>query len=110
MARRSNERLRLAAIAGALALLVAALSATRKQLAERGIELELTSAAVDRLADVGHDPEFGARPLKRALQRNVQNVHADAILKGDLSAGKEPLVDAREDRILVRAQGEPVGA
>jgi len=86
------------------------LARLRKQLAERDIELELSPAAVDRLADLGYDPEFGARPLKRALQKNVQNVLADAILKGELMAGQKALVDVHEDLFLVRAQGEPVGA
>ena len=86
------------------------LARLRKQLAERDIELELSPAAIDRLADLGYDPEFGARPLKRALQKNVQNVLADAILKGELVAGQTALVDVHEDLFLVRAQGEPVGA
>ncbi|MDF1798478.1 MAG: AAA family ATPase [Planctomycetota bacterium] len=68
-----------------------------RRLAERterqGIALELTDAARAELAQRGFDPEYGARPLKRALQRGVQNLLAAAILAGDLAEGQTARVD-----------------
>ena len=81
----------------------------RAQLAERDIELELTSAATECLADLGHDPEFGARPLKRVIQKNVQNVLAEAILRGELGPGQKAIVDVHEDLFMVRADVVAVG-
>ena len=81
----------------------------RAQLAERDIELELTPAATECLADLGHDPEFGARPLKRVIQKNVQNVLAEAILRGELGPGQRAIVDVHEDLFMVRADGVAVG-
>jgi len=56
-------------------------------LAERQIELELTPAARELLVREGYDPQYGARPLKRALQRLVQNPLATAILKDEIPPG-----------------------
>ncbi len=72
------------------------LDRVRKHLAEQEIELELTNAALDRLAEEGWSPEFGARPLKRAMQRHVQNLLADAILGGRLARGQTARVDVRD--------------
>ncbi|MEO0663338.1 MAG: AAA family ATPase, partial [Planctomycetota bacterium] len=63
------------------------LARIERQLAERDIALQLSDAAIERLVELGYDPEFGARPLKRALQKNVQNALADAILRGDIGPG-----------------------
>ena len=81
----------------------------RAQLAERDIALELTPAATECLADLGHDPEFGARPLKRVIQKNVQNVLAEAILRGELGAGQKAIVDVHEGLFMARADGVAVG-
>ena len=81
-------------------------------LAERvraqGIELELTPAALDQLAEEGWDPEYGARPLKRALQRGVQNLLAEEILAGNLGAGSRAVVDWA-DGYTVRALDPETG-
>jgi ATP-dependent Clp protease ATP-binding subunit ClpB len=74
-----------------------------KHLAEQDIEIELSPAAVDALAREGFDPEFGARPLKRAIQRNVQNPIAEAILGGKLVRGQKALVDCENDHFVVHA-------
>ncbi|MEO0652866.1 MAG: hypothetical protein AAFZ65_19485, partial [Planctomycetota bacterium] len=70
------------------------LARVRQHLAEQEIELDVSLAAMDRLAEEGFDAEFGARPLKRVLQRRVQNLLADAILKGDLGRGDRAEIDA----------------
>ncbi len=72
-------------------------------LAEQDIGIELTPAAVDALANEGYDPEFGARPLKRAIQRQVQNPIAEAILGSRLLRGQKALVDCVDGRFQVHA-------
>ncbi|MEL6903864.1 MAG: AAA family ATPase [Planctomycetota bacterium] len=86
------------------------LARIERQLDEREIALELSDAAIDRLVELGYDPEFGARPLKRALQRNVQNALADAILRGDIGPGRTARVDVHEDLFFVRAEGAPAAS
>ena len=63
-------------------------------LAGRQLEIELTDAAQAHLADEGYDPVYGARPLKRVIQRQVQDPLALALLQGDLSEGDRVRVDA----------------
>ncbi len=69
------------------------LKSLQKQLGEQELELELSEAAVDQLSELGYDPEFGARPLKRAIQRHIQNPLADGILGGTISRGDRVLID-----------------
>jgi len=65
-------------------------------LADRGLKLEISPAAREWLADVGYDPEFGARPLKRAIQREVQDPLALKILSGDFNEGDTIKIDLTE--------------
>ena len=60
----------------------------RKLLADRKITLELDDAALAWLAEAGYDPVYGARPLKRVIQRSLQNPLATSILKGDVRDGE----------------------
>ena len=71
----------------------------RDLLAERNIELELTGVSRRHLADVGYDPVYGARPLKRVIQREVQDPLALALLRGEFTDGDEVLVDVRDGRL-----------
>jgi ATP-dependent Clp protease ATP-binding subunit ClpB len=71
----------------------------RERLAERRIELELTDAAKDALAEAGWDPAYGARPLKRAIQRLVENPLALRLLEGDFADGDTIRVDAEDGEI-----------
>jgi len=64
-----------------------------KRLAERGFALEVTEAAREYLAETGYDPDFGARPLKRAIQRELQDPLAIAILSGEIPEGSLVRVD-----------------
>jgi ATP-dependent Clp protease ATP-binding subunit ClpB len=68
----------------------------RGRLADRDIVLELSDAARDKLAEAGFDPVYGARPLKRAIQQQVENPLAEAILRGAFSPGQTVRVDAGE--------------
>ena len=56
------------------------------------------------LADKGYDPTFGARPLRRTIQDNVEDKMSDAILGGDLNPGDTALVDIEDDEIVVKAK------
>jgi ATP-dependent Clp protease ATP-binding subunit ClpB len=71
----------------------------RKRLAEKRITLELTDGAKALLAKEGFDPVFGARPLKRTLQRRVQDVLALKLLEGEIQPGDTVRVDARGDAL-----------
>jgi len=87
-----------------------------KHLKEQEIKLLLSAAARDQLAEEGWSPEFGARPLKRAIQKHVQNLLADSILKGTLKRGDLAWVDFEDGafRVLAKpqepAQPEMAGA
>jgi ATP-dependent Clp protease ATP-binding subunit ClpB len=72
----------------------------RRRLEERHIVLELTDAAKDALADAGWDPAYGARPLKRAIQRLVENPLALRLLEGEFMDGDTIRVDAHGDEIV----------
>ena len=65
----------------------------RKRLAERELAIEITDAFMDRLAAVGYDPVYGARPLKRAIQQELENPLAQRILSGEFVAGDTIRVD-----------------
>jgi ATP-dependent Clp protease ATP-binding subunit ClpB len=72
------------------------LARLRARLGERGIGLELTDAAKELLAEAGWDPAYGARPLKRAIQRLVENPLAVRLLQGELGEGETVLVDVED--------------
>jgi ATP-dependent Clp protease ATP-binding subunit ClpB len=76
------------------------LARLRARLADRGIALELTAAATEALADAGWDPTYGARPLKRAIQRLVENPLALRLLEGELADGDTVRVDARDGELV----------
>jgi len=72
----------------------------QKRLLERGIAIELSDKARDLLVEKGYNPSFGARPLKRLLQREVESPLSKRILKGELKEGDAVLVDADETAIV----------
>ncbi|MGE3181188.1 MAG: ATP-dependent chaperone ClpB [Phycisphaerae bacterium] len=75
----------------------------RKRLADREIALTLTDAAKDRLAADGYDPLYGARPLKRLIQQQIENPLAKRILNGEFGAGDQITVDAQGEAIVFRS-------
>lgn len=80
-----------------------------KRLKEQDIELELTEAAKDKIAKEGYDPDYGARPLRRALQKHVEDRLSEEILKGEVLTGQHILFDVENDEFVVRTQkAEPV--
>jgi ATP-dependent Clp protease ATP-binding subunit ClpB len=74
------------------------------RVAQRGLILELTEAARDHLARVGHDPAFGARPLRRLIQREIQDPLAMKLLSGEVGEGDRVLVEVEGDRLTLRAR------
>jgi ATP-dependent Clp protease ATP-binding subunit ClpB len=71
-----------------------------ERLAERGIRIELTDAATEFLAEAGWDPTYGARPLKRAIQRLVENPLAMRLLDNEFADGDTLLVDVRDGELV----------
>ena len=77
----------------------------KRLLAERHMEIQLTGAAKELLAEQGYDPAFGARPLKRVIQRQVQDPLALRLLQGDFGEGDKVQVDARNGRLVFERIG-----
>lgn len=84
------------------------LSYLRKLLEDRKITLELTDEAMQWLANEGYDPAFGARPLKRAIQTNLQNVLAEKILNGDVAEGAHINVTVEDEQLFFAVKKGPV--
>jgi ATP-dependent Clp protease ATP-binding subunit ClpB len=86
------------------------LAQLRRRLGERGIELELTDAAKELVAEAGWDPTYGARPLKRALQRLVENPLALKLLEHEFDEGDTVRVDAHGDELAFEKATAPAEA
>jgi ATP-dependent Clp protease ATP-binding subunit ClpB len=82
----------------------------RARLAERGLDLELTDDAKAVIADAGWDPAYGARPLKRAIQRLLENPLALRLLEGDFGEGDTIRVDAQNGDLVFERVGAVVPA
>jgi ATP-dependent Clp protease ATP-binding subunit ClpB len=80
------------------------------RVAERGVTVELSDAARDQLGKLGYDPVYGARPLKRVIQRHLVDPLARGLLQGDFSAGDHVRVDVTGDGELTFSVAEPVSA
>lgn len=74
----------------------------QKMLAENGVELEMTDAALSFLSQVGYDPEFGARPVKRAIQRYLLNDLSKKLLSQEVDRSKAIIVDSNGDGLVFR--------
>ena len=85
-------------ITGIIDLLIQALS---KRLEDKQLSVELTDAAKQYVIDNGYDPVYGARPLKRFLQRNVETLLGRTIIAGDLSEGTKLVVDYQNSELTV---------
>jgi ATP-dependent Clp protease ATP-binding subunit ClpB len=82
----------------------------RDRLAERRITLTVTDAAKALLAAEGYDPAYGARPLKRVIQRQVADRLAMALLEGEIAEGSSVTVDAEGTELVVRSPASPLTA
>ena len=77
-----------------------------KSLKEKEISLVVSEAAKDLLGTKGYDPVFGARPLRRVIQSMLEDQLSDAILRGEFRSGDTIEIDAKDDKLLMLAQGE----
>jgi ATP-dependent Clp protease ATP-binding subunit ClpB len=77
------------------------LNGLRKRLAEQDVELELTEAALDKIADAGFDPVYGARPLKRAIQMYIENNLAQELLSGNIKPKDKVVMDLVDDMFVI---------
>ncbi|EOV8089376.1 MULTISPECIES: ATP-dependent chaperone ClpB [Providencia] len=73
-----------------------------KRLEEHGYEVSATPAALEKIGEAGFDPIFGARPLKRAIQQEIENPLAQEILSGRLLPGKPVILDVENDEIIAK--------
>ncbi|MBU2222716.1 MAG: AAA family ATPase, partial [Gammaproteobacteria bacterium] len=76
----------------------------QQRLAERQLGLEVSDAALEKIAAVGFDPLFGARPLKRAIQQYVENTLAQSLLRGEILPGSVVHIDVVQDRFVVSSR------
>ena len=86
------------------------LARLRALLEDRNIELTLDQAALQWLADAGYDPVYGARPLKRVIQRALQNPLANKILEGGIADGSSITVSTRDGTLLINGEAAAGGA
>jgi ATP-dependent Clp protease ATP-binding subunit ClpB len=78
------------------------LGSLRKRMADRRLVLDVTPAAMAKLAHEGYDPSFGARPLKRVIQREISDPVASLILEGKVGDGDTVTVDVIDDRLVIQ--------
>jgi ATP-dependent Clp protease ATP-binding subunit ClpB len=73
---------------------------TRKRIQRQGYDIELSEKAIDLLADLGYEPQYGARPMKRVLQRRIDNELSKHLLAGEFETGDIIWVDTDKDNEL----------
>jgi len=78
----------------------------RERLREQDMDLKVTEAAIDLISEEGFDPIYGARPLKRAIQAEIENPLAQKLLAGDFAPGDIIEVDAQDGQFLFRVSGK----
>lgn len=76
----------------------------KKRLSEKQIALELTQGAREFLANKGYDPVYGARPLRRAIQRHLENPLSMEILKGEITGGTTIVADSQDDSLVFKME------
>ena len=75
-----------------------------KRLADKELSIELTEAAKNQIVEGGYDPNYGARPLKRYLQKHVETLVAKLMLQGDIGAGEKIIIDSEDGILRARSQ------
>ena len=78
--------------------------ALRKKLSEDGVDKEFTPAIEDYMVDKGYDPAFGARPVKRVMQRDLVNLLAKSMLDGTVHKNSKVIADVRGGQIFLREE------
>jgi ATP-dependent Clp protease ATP-binding subunit ClpB len=74
----------------------------KKRVAQQGIKLEFSDYALDYFAEQGFDPQYGARPLKRLIQKEVVNLLSKKIISGEMDKSKLALIDVFDGVVVVR--------
>ncbi|NLR46966.1 AAA family ATPase, partial [Priestia megaterium] len=74
-----------------------------KRLKEQEIDLELTKEAIDKIAEEGFDPEYGARPLRRAIQKHIEDRLSEELLKGVVQKGQKVTLDVDKGEFVVKS-------
>ena len=78
------------------------LDAVSKRLAERRMTITLSQEARDLIATLGYDPQFGARPLKRVIQKQILDPLAMKVLNGEIHDGEEVMIDVKDGQLVFR--------
>ncbi|RSL29433.1 ATP-dependent Clp protease ATP-binding subunit [Salibacterium salarium] len=76
----------------------------KQRLSEQGINIELSEEAKDKISDEGFDPEYGARPLRRALQRQVEDRLSEELLRGNIQKGDTAFIDVKDGEYFVETK------
>ena len=87
-----------------LGILNLQLNALRKKMEEHGISIEFSQKFIDYMSEKGYDPAYGARPIKRILQRELVNMLAKDLIEGSVSKDKPVLVDISGDQIVITSK------
>ena len=74
-----------------------------RRLKEQEIDLELTEEAIDKIAEEGFDPEYGARPLRRAIQKHIEDRLSEELLKGVVQKGQKVTLDVDKGEFVVKS-------
>ncbi|EHL76300.1 ATP-dependent protease ATP-binding subunit ClpC [Bacillus smithii] len=80
-----------------------------KRLKEQHIELELTDKAKEKIAEEGYDPEYGARPLRRAIQKHIEDRLSEELLKGNIHPGQNVVIDVENNEFVVKTKQPSIG-
>lgn len=80
-----------------------------KRLKEQHIELELTEKAKEKIAEEGYDPEYGARPLRRAIQKHIEDRLSEELLKGNIHPGQSVVIDVENNDFVVKTKQPSIG-
>lgn len=86
------------------------LERVRRELRGQGMDLEFTDGLRELLVQEGFDPQYGARPLRRAIQRLVEDPLSDELLRGRFRQGDVVVADVKDGKVVFEARREPVGA
>lgn len=78
----------------------------RKRLVEHNVSFELTDSAKNFLAKEGYDPQYGARPLRRAIQKHIEDRLSEDLLMGKIMKGHKLVIDEEEGGLVVRQKDE----
>ena len=81
------------------------LGRVKRRMRAQEVELEVSVDAVEYLANAGFDPQYGARPLRRAIQRLLEDELSERLLAGDIESGERVQVDVRDGRLAVETAG-----